>query len=128
MPLGRIFSADPGRRRFGRLGFGLCREDCRARGRRVDDQHVVAKIFFVLDDRFAALVERHVGFGCLALGHGNQLLLQLFLVGAVDGLDRLRDFAQVAEENVAPLAFLLHAHAAAHVHAQLPANRLQRQS
>ena len=96
---------------------------------RLDDQHVVAKIFGVfLDDR-VALARRTCtsAWAVLRLATVSSLLVERFRVGSVDLAHGGRHFAQIAQEDVAALPLLLHLLPPADVHRQLAADGLQAQ-
>ena len=84
-------------------------------GRWIDNQNIVAKLFrFRLGlGRVAPLVELRVGDRGFALGDFEKLLIQTRAVSLVDAADSRGHFAQVSQENRAPLALLLDAQAAA---------------
>src|SRR3972149_9124323 len=72
----------------------------------LDDQHVLAVLLEVVFDSAAAVVERDVGFGGLAPGDPEQLLVERLAVGPVDVAHGGSHFAQVAEEDVPALPFV----------------------
>ena len=94
-----------------------------------DNQNVVAQVHFRwgllrLFDRSAVFVQFDVRHGGLAFRQFDELLMKLVFIDAGNGAGRRRDFAQIADELLAPVGFLLDFHSSAQVHAQLASDGL----